>query len=101
MEREAALLEAIVWNDPWWFGVAGRRCIHPAAIGEEDSMDADHHSLLMDGPLVSIAVAGRRSGWGRSWRLARSAAGGWTTTSGAGRGGGRPGGAGCEGEAAA
>jgi hypothetical protein len=50
MKREAALLEAIVWNDPWWFGVAGRRCIHPAAIGEEDSMDADHHSLLMDGP---------------------------------------------------
>jgi hypothetical protein len=37
MEREAVLLEAIVWNDPWWFGVAGRRCIHPAAIGEEDS----------------------------------------------------------------
>jgi LuxR family maltose regulon positive regulatory protein len=28
MEREAALLEAIVWIDPWWFGVAGRRCIH-------------------------------------------------------------------------
>jgi hypothetical protein len=50
MEREAALLEAIVWNDLWWFGVAGRRCIHAAAIGEEDSMDADHHYILMDGP---------------------------------------------------
>ena len=23
---------------------------HPAAIGEEDSMDADHHSILIDGP---------------------------------------------------
>ena len=33
-----------------WFGVPGRRCIHPAAIGEEDSMDADHYSVLMDGP---------------------------------------------------
>ena len=51
MERDANSLEAIiVGNDPWWFGVLGRCCIHPAAIGEEDSMDADHHSVLMDGP---------------------------------------------------
>src|SRR5215212_192286 len=43
MERDANSLEAIiVGNDPWWFGVLGRCCIHPAAIGEEDSMDADH-----------------------------------------------------------
>jgi len=51
MERGAKFLEAIiVGNDPWWFGVPVRCCIHPAAVGEEDSMDADHHSILMDGP---------------------------------------------------
>jgi hypothetical protein len=51
MERDANVLEAItVWNDPWWFGVPGRCCIRPAAIGEEDSMGSDHHSILIDGP---------------------------------------------------
>src|SRR5215216_3843203 len=97
MERDANSLEAIiVGNDPWWFGVPGRCCIHPAAIGEEDSMGSDHHSLLMDVPPVPLGVAGRRSGWCRSWRLARSAACGWTTTSGAGRCAGHLSGSGCD-----
>jgi hypothetical protein len=51
MDETLNFLEAmIVGNDPWWFGVTGRCCIHPAAIGEEDSMGSDHHSILMDGP---------------------------------------------------
>ena len=50
MERDANFLAAIiVWNDPWWFGVAGRCCNRPAAIGEEDSMGSDHHFTSTDG----------------------------------------------------
>jgi hypothetical protein len=71
-------------------------CIRPAVLGEEDSMGSDHHFTSMDGQ-VPLAVAGRRSGWFRSWRLARSAAWGWTTISGAGRCAGRLGGSGCDG----
>jgi hypothetical protein len=63
MERDANFLEAIiVWSDLWWFGVPGRCCIRPAALGEEDSMGSDHHSILMDGP--SSPPCGGRSALG-------------------------------------
>jgi hypothetical protein len=61
MERDTNFLEAIVGNDPWWFGVPVR-CIRPAAIGEEDSMGSDNHSILMDGP--SSPPCGGRSALG-------------------------------------
>jgi hypothetical protein len=96
MERDTNALEAIVGDDPWWFGVPGR-CIHPAAIGEEDSMGSDHHSILMDGP--SGPPCGGRSALGLVPQLEAGALGRLRLEHNlrAGRCAGRLSGSGCDG----